>query len=125
MTTAQPAGQADESHTPDLTSLGEITPDDLLILSRVTELTPVAGQPATYVRETGRLVRYNRIVMLNIPAVAPYDGELRFTVAADPDTAAVTFGNEREAMRRDGWTVREPDPWEVPDPLRSDAEVSF
>lgn len=112
-------------HSPEPQELAEIQPDALLILSRETELAPVAGERAALVRETGRLARYGRITMLTIPGVALFEAVLRYAVAPDEQSAETTFANEREGLRRDGWTMREPDPWETPDPLRSDAPTPF
>lgn len=106
-------------------ALAEVAPDSLMIASRVTPVAPVAGRPASDVVETGRLVRYNRVVMLTVPAVPPLRGDIIVKILGDAELAAVEYGNLIDALRRDGWDVREPDPWEVTDPLAPDAKAPF
>ena len=103
----------------------ETRPDALLIISRVTELTPTAGHVAKVTVETGRLARHGDTVLLVLIAVAPMLGEILVRPYADADAAAVEFANTADALRRDGWTVREPEAWDVPDPLASDAPIPF
>ncbi len=111
--------------TTNLATEAAVPLDDLLLLSRVSPLAPEAGKPTRSVRETGRLVRSGRSVILTLVTATPYDGDVRTAIAADVEAAEVHFANEREALRRDGWEVRSPEPWETPDPLAVDAPAPF
>jgi hypothetical protein len=97
---------------------------DLLLAHRMTEATGPYGATAT-ITERARLVRFHEVVMLTIPAVEPLRGSGQVLVASDEETAAVDFANLADALRRDGWTVRDPEPWEIPDPLAVTTEAPF
>lgn len=102
--------------------LEQIKPDALLVGTRNAWVPPAAGQPeeSGYVTETVRLTRYDKMVTLTLMAAEPWEGDVRLTVADDAETAEVAFSNEAEALRRDGWTLREADPWEVADPAETE-----
>ena len=103
--------------------MAEIEPDAMVVMTRVTPMVPLAGQPATLgnVRETLHMTRYGMTVTVTIIGAAPFTGDIIVHPHESTEAAEVDFVNIREQYRRDGWTVREPDPWEVPAPV---AEVA-
>lgn len=98
-------------------------PDALIVGTRASDLPGLAGAPASLI-ESVRLARFDEIVILTIPAVGPLDGDVRMAICADNEEADVLFAHEREALRRDGFELREGDPWEIGSPLDSE-EVPF
>lgn len=98
-----------------------IKPDDLAVFTRATDLTPLAGRPERPAQETGRLLRYGRSIILVIPCVGSVLTEVFAQIeGTDTDDALAIFAAERQALLDAGWTVRDPEPWEIRSPLDSD-----
>lgn len=73
-----------------------------------------------YLRETLRLARRGSLVMLTVITTGDLKGNVSTVASVNSEAAEVAFLNEAEALRRDGWQLRERDPWEVFSPLDSD-----
>jgi hypothetical protein len=102
-------------------------PDAAAIAEKRVDLfegTPLAGllPEFTQVATVGRDGNVLGVAFAPTP-VSPAVETAR--AVADADEAAVAYRNMLDELRRDGWTVRELDPWDYPDPLRSDAEAPF
>jgi hypothetical protein len=106
-----------------LIELGEIRPDAMIVATRVTEIAPLAGRPAIEgtVIETLHVLRYDKIVTLTLPGVAPLAGDLVVLAMPDVEIAEVEFTNLVDVLRRDGWTLRDPEPWESVETLSEEA----
>jgi hypothetical protein len=104
----------------------EIKPDALMVGTRETEITPIAGQIAEtgIVSETVRLSRYDKVVALTTPEAVPASGDLSFGIEYTAEAAEVAFANLADSLRRDGWSLRDAEPWEIASPLDSE-EVPF
>jgi hypothetical protein len=107
----------------DLIEMADIRPDAMVVMTRVLPMVPLAGRPETegYVHETLHMTRYDKVVAVTVVAAAPVGGDIIVHTHEDSESAEVDFVNLREGYRRDGWTVRDPEPWEGPDPLSEKA----
>ena len=102
-------------------------PEALMVATLTSDLlagTPLAGllPPETevaYIALDGTEVG----IAFAPSLVAP--GEVVVGDHPDAETAQVQYANTLDAFRREGWTVRDPEPWELPDPQAADAPLPF
>lgn len=99
--------------TQDLTA--GLQADARLIASRRLDLPPHAGRPTPYVQETGFLSRYGRFLILSLPAIGIVEPAATTVIAPSETAAKDEFDRQRAALEADGWTLRDPEPWEGQD----------
>lgn len=100
-------------------------PDAVMIATRVVDLaegTPLAGTLPPWV-DHAVIGRKDEIVMVVFMATPVEPASVMAGIFGDADAATVEFANTLDSFRREGWKVREPDPWEVTDVL--DGPVPF
>jgi hypothetical protein len=103
------------------------TPDTTMIATKDTDFfegTPLAGMLPPF-PETAVIGRMGTRVAVVFAATPWGDEEILGAEFPDVELAEVNFANALDTLRTDGWKVREPDPWETPDPLASDAPLPF
>lgn len=91
------------------------TPDAVMVATKTHDLfedTPLAGMLPPFT-ETAMIGRDDTTVVIMFAGTPILAGDAAVSVAPDIELAEVEFGNALDAFRRDGWTVREPDPWEL------------